>query len=400
MGGEKKEGQSALDEEGYGYFSLQIPMGTIENGGLLITISPPSLPPTTQFTSIPISIPQIQIDFIPETGYLVDNIPNRVYFNAYGDNKQSVDFEGRLYMEDIENKTQEIKGEIGTGHRGKGVFEYTPRQGQQFFIEVDLQGGKRQRVDIPQESIYNIHNNHNEKHQILFRTDNGSLMEYGIPFHITLNSTSTDTKELELLVYMKENIISKKVFEAPPGVTNLQLDVNEIYLHNPVGGVLILHLKDHISPNATHNNTQSTDKFRYYYSRDPVNYNSIHGERLIFAKPRKNLEVILSSNSNGVFGCGGKVELNLKLRDRETGESFPHGFVNLRVTDAQPWAKAGRKTVIPRFSSIVMLENEVLKDNSENQIYFPDEYVQYIFQSSELNKDINIQSIYNIYIYI
>ena len=92
---------------------------------------------------IPIVGRIINVEFFPEGGDLIENVPNRVYFQATMPNGKPADLKGTI------TDGQEVVAEIATltdaeqpgVNRGQGVFTFTPKPGQTYFLKVQKPAG-------------------------------------------------------------------------------------------------------------------------------------------------------------------------------------------------------------------------------------------------------------------
>ena len=98
-------------ETGKGNFEVIIPENITESGNLKVFVNIPNKPTATVTKAVIINPKKhIDIDFIPEFGYIVEEVPNVLYFEAIGKSGDPVDFKGRLISKDI--NSQEIIGNI------------------------------------------------------------------------------------------------------------------------------------------------------------------------------------------------------------------------------------------------------------------------------------------------
>ena len=93
-------------------------------------------------------------------------------------------------------------------------------------------------------------------------------------------------------------------------------------------------------------------------------------------------------------------DLCIKCGDMKRGGEAV--FVNVSVVDSGVFTEIGKKKLPPRLPTMLFLEDEVFKPNPQQELYFPDEYIQLLFQGDPniLDKDIIRTFIIYIYIYI
>jgi hypothetical protein len=96
---------------------------------------------------IPIGVnrPQdVDIQFMPESGSLVESIPSRVGFKAVGEDGKGVNVEAVVFDSD-HNELADIKNL----HHGIGTFDITPQPGKTYVAEVTLPDGAKKTVSLP-----------------------------------------------------------------------------------------------------------------------------------------------------------------------------------------------------------------------------------------------------------
>lgn len=84
----------------------------------------------------------VTLKFFPEGGNLVTGITSQVAFEATDKGGAPLEVKGRIV-----SKSGDSKGEFTTKHEGRGVFEYTPADGDK--AEVEYQG-KNYKFDLPE----------------------------------------------------------------------------------------------------------------------------------------------------------------------------------------------------------------------------------------------------------
>ena len=74
----------------------------------------------------------------------------------------------------------------------------------------------------------------------------------------------------------------------------------------------------------------------------------------------------------------------ISLTDKVTGRPI-QGFVNVRATDIKPFLEAEEKKLSPSLPTMILLENEIYKNNKECEFYDSKDYIDHLF-ASETNK--------------
>lgn len=87
---------------------------------------------------------QVDVQFFPEGGNLVNGIRSRVAFKAVGPNGLGVDIKGIV----TDNENREIAG-ITTQHLGMGSFAFTPESGKTYKAQITYPDGSQNTVALP-----------------------------------------------------------------------------------------------------------------------------------------------------------------------------------------------------------------------------------------------------------
>jgi hypothetical protein len=84
------------------------------------------------------------LQFFPEGGNLVNDIPSRVAFKAVGGDGLGISVQGIV----VDSKSKEV-AKLATTHLGMGTFDFTPQQGQKYTARVTFSDGSQNSVDLP-----------------------------------------------------------------------------------------------------------------------------------------------------------------------------------------------------------------------------------------------------------
>lgn len=99
----------------------------------------------TALIPIKVNRPQdIDVQFMPESGPLVIDIPSHVGLKAIGEDGKGLDITGTVY----DSKHNEI-AVINTLHYGIGTFDITPQPNETYTAEITLPGGLKRTVALP-----------------------------------------------------------------------------------------------------------------------------------------------------------------------------------------------------------------------------------------------------------
>jgi A-macroglobulin complement component/alpha-2-macroglobulin family protein/MG2 domain-containing protein len=104
-------------ERGEGLLSI-----AVDDGGTVETAA----------KSIPIALNKLKIDFYPEGGDLVAGLVNRCYFAAH----TTMDKPAKLLGWVVDGSGRRVT-RAATGHKGMGVFSFTPRAGERYELKID-----------------------------------------------------------------------------------------------------------------------------------------------------------------------------------------------------------------------------------------------------------------------
>jgi hypothetical protein len=99
-------------------------------------------------------VPSLEVEFFPEGGPLVAGLPNRVYFRVRAAG-QAMDLRGSIL--DKEGRTVVIKDQQGhetkelvtAGQQGLGFFDFTPRAGESYSLQVRVPADVKNRPALP-----------------------------------------------------------------------------------------------------------------------------------------------------------------------------------------------------------------------------------------------------------
>jgi hypothetical protein len=124
-------------ERGLGSLSVKI-----DDGGVVETI----------VRSIPIVLKKVNVEFFPEGGDLVANLPNRIYFQARTPLGKPAQIKGTLLENGVPLPVavETLSDDDRPGvNQGNGVFSFTPRAGRQYELRIDSPTGITERKPLP-----------------------------------------------------------------------------------------------------------------------------------------------------------------------------------------------------------------------------------------------------------
>ncbi|MEJ5994910.1 hypothetical protein WG904_10820 [Pedobacter sp. Du54] len=89
-------------------------------------------------------VDKLDLQFMPEGGYMVNGIYGRVAFKAIGANGVGVKISGKVI-----NSKNETVAHLSTTHNGMGSFYLLPQKDETYAVSYTFNGKKEERVDLP-----------------------------------------------------------------------------------------------------------------------------------------------------------------------------------------------------------------------------------------------------------
>jgi alpha-2-macroglobulin-like protein len=130
--------RTSTDDEGVARLKFALPANiTAGQGRITVTIVDGKDPePITR--PIPIVGRLMNVEFFPEGGDLIENVPNRVYFQATTPNGKPADLKGTVtdggnVVAEVATLTDADRPGVNRGH---GMFTFTPKPGRNYFLKV------------------------------------------------------------------------------------------------------------------------------------------------------------------------------------------------------------------------------------------------------------------------
>lgn len=97
-----------------------------------------------RFFKVPIFDDAIDVQFMPEGGHLLADVPQRIAFKAVGADGKSVDLKGTV-SDDLGNKI----ADIATTHLGMGQFTMSAKEGRRYTARLVSADGRQVDVELP-----------------------------------------------------------------------------------------------------------------------------------------------------------------------------------------------------------------------------------------------------------
>ena len=382
---------------------MDIPESAKENGSLNIEVKVENEPISATSKQILINKEhKIFLEFIPETGKIRYNLPNTVYFYAKDIHDTPTEFRGKVVEEikpirkregtstEYTKHTINILQSIESMHFGKGKFHFQPMQGNTYYVKVEYNNGTYENIPIP----------------ICTDTQN---MQFVISNPIwdaldplTIRIWSLQKEYIYIYIFLKDVILYTQKVEVGKGVSLQSIMSAKVFKYLPNGGVLSILLA-----NTETDFHQPPPPMNYGYlqntSAQVRRLESIVGERLIFLKPlcKYNMHLV---NSRNIYTVGGDVEFGVKVEGEFPQLNTLNGmYASVKVTDSGVLTQVGKQRSPPMLSTSLLLEGEVLKDNSEGEFYYSADYLHRFFEHDSFDVSPNALgtgSTLYIYIYI
>lgn len=87
----------------------------------------------------------IDVQFMPESGYMIAGIPSHVGFKAIGEDGKGVDISGQI----VDGTTGQQIATFQSFYKGMGSVELLPEAGQTYAAKVTLPGGRSKEIPLP-----------------------------------------------------------------------------------------------------------------------------------------------------------------------------------------------------------------------------------------------------------
>lgn len=204
---------SATDQAGKYQLQFQLPKDLNKGVGQL-TVKLGEPPTDTISEVLPIDMRRTAVEFYPEAGHLVADVPNRVYFFAHDEERQGVEIAGRV----VDHAGHHVAA-VKTQAAGRGVFGLTPAADEAYRLEL-----QQAVAAIPLPAA-------NADDFVTLNTGAG-VFEPGEPVEVEVHSTQC-TKPLAIAassrgVVVGQSLVSRDLFQ------NLRGDVGSCRVAVPV----------------------------------------------------------------------------------------------------------------------------------------------------------------------
>jgi hypothetical protein len=123
------------------------------SGRIVTTLTLPDKSTFTKTIPINSTMPSTDVQFFPEGGYLIQNLPNRLAFKAINNTGLGEDISGKI----IDN-TGMVTQRFESSHLGMGSMMFTPESGKTYTAQIKLKNGTEIKTQLPsiEKSGYSI----------------------------------------------------------------------------------------------------------------------------------------------------------------------------------------------------------------------------------------------------
>ncbi|MFN8288096.1 MAG: carboxypeptidase-like regulatory domain-containing protein [Chitinophagales bacterium] len=309
-GNKTYEAKSTTDALGTATITYTIP-GNLATADLLLNVHLTYNNNTESVSrTVPVNLQNVQVEFYPEGGYMVNDLSGRVAFRAVDDFGKPVNIEGAVY-----NDLQQPVSLIQCVHHGMGSFQLTPQKGRSYYARLNSYGEKKFPLPEAQASGISIEVKKADKE------------------NLAVKIASTTAAPLIVITQMRGKIYDYQ------NLDGVSANTAYIPLKNLPNGVAQITVFDKNSR--------------------PL------AERLVFVNKDKQLKLQINTNKEK-YQPEDKVKITVKARD--LNNKPVSGDVCLAVVDDKVLTLANDKsgTILSR----LLLEADITGDVEEPNFYF------------------------------
>lgn len=229
------------------------------------------------------SLQNIDLQFMPESGYMVGGIATKVGFKAIGENGLGIEIQGKI----VDSKNVEVAS-FKSLHRGMGFFQFTPLKNEDYFAVINIEGGNSKRFPLP----------------VVRNT--GTVLQ----FQDEQNSDS-----IKLMLKASDDLVDNRVYHLVGLSRGVVCYGANIILRNTEVNAMIA---KSVFPSGIAHFTLMNPSWQ------PIN------ERMLFIDHSDNLAIDVRSFKN-IFSARDSVPLQIKVTDKE-GKGVTGSF-SISITD-------------------------------------------------------------------
>jgi TonB-dependent SusC/RagA subfamily outer membrane receptor len=316
LGGKNVETEKTkTNAEGKADIRFKLPANLETNDGILnVTVNYDAYTEAIS-RSIPITLNKIDLQFMPEGGSFVENIPTNIAFKAINEFGKPADVKGEI-LDNLGN----VAATFNSYHDGMGQFSLTPQAGKIYRARIISPSGIKQPFDLPAAAKKGVVMN-------IARREN----------QLQLNISSTQDMKIRLTGQSKDEVYYHKEILLKKGEQLIEVDPANF----PTGIARFTITSEQRFPLA---------------------------ERVAFLHPNRILQVKITTDKSK-YQPREKVTLHLKTLD-ENGIPVPSNF-SLSVIDDKLWSLADDKQ--DHILSWLLMSSELHGKIEEPQFYFKQE---------------------------
>lgn len=307
--------KSRTDAAGKTNIRFKLPADLTTNDGILnVTVNYGAYTEAIS-RSIPIALNKIDLQFMPEGGTFIEDIPTNVAFKAINEHGKPADVKGEV-LDNLGN----VSATFTSYHDGMGQFSFTPQVGKTYSARIISPSGIKQPFDLPAAS----------KKGIVMNVDrNENLLQFKI--------NATQDMKVRLTGQSRNDVYYNKTIPLKKGEQFINVDPANF----PTGIARFTITSEQRVPLA---------------------------ERVVFLHPNRILQVKITADKT-TYQPREKVTLRLKTLD-ENGKPVSSNF-SLSVVDDKLWSLADDKQ--DNILSWLLMSSELHGKIEEPQFYFKQE---------------------------
>ncbi len=310
-----KSGKAVTNDEGKCLIAINLPETLQSTDGLLNVIISHEGNNESISRSIPITLNNIKLTFMPEGGDMVEDITSNVAFKALNEHGKPADISGYI-IDDQGTKIADFK----SSHNGMGKFELQAKKNRNYFAQISSPGGIEKKYELP---------------KVLPR--GYTLTSYTTKQGIRVVIGSTERSVLTLVGQMRGKLLFTKDIEVVPGQATAIIPTQSL-----PAGICQLTLFDH---------------------------NGVaRCERLLFINKERQLNIAIETDKDQYLPRE-EVKLKVKVSD-QTGMPVPAQLA-LSVVDDKLLSFADDKS--SNMLSYMLMEGDLKGTIEEPRFYFDPE---------------------------
>ena len=139
------KGKGTTDDKGNLHITFVNPSpGTLNSGRIVSSITIDNKNTADKTVLIKAATSKVDVQFFPESGYLVNGITSKVAFKAIGADGLGTDVKGTI----TDDQNTELTA-FSSSHLGMGTFMLTPQTGKNYKAHITYPDGTQNNIDLP-----------------------------------------------------------------------------------------------------------------------------------------------------------------------------------------------------------------------------------------------------------